>query len=422
MSEPNQRPAPAATAAGHDPYAVLRDRNVRLYLLARLVASFGQQMLTVAVGWELYDRTHSTLALGFVGLSYLVPMLVLTVPAGHCADTYNRKRLVVWMTGLLALASLGLMLASWFRAPTGWTYACLVLAGAARSFLWPASASFLPQLVPRELFPRAVAWSTGSFHLSSVAGPAAGGALIALTHHAATVYALNALAGLLCVFLIGAVAYRQPEAAQREPMTFASLGAGFEFVWRNRIILGTITLDMFAVLLGGATALLPVYAKDILQVGPAGLGWLQAALPVGSLTCSLLIAHLPPMQRAGRTLLWAVIGFGLATVGFGWSRWFALSWLMLFVCGATDNVSMVVRHTLVQLLTPDEKRGRVSAVNSLFIGTSNELGGFESGLVAYWFGPVVSVVSGGIGTILVVLAVAWIWPEIRRYGRLEGPS
>lgn len=206
MSEPNQRPATAATGAGHDPYAVLRDRNVRLYLLARLVASFGQQMLTVAVGWELYDRTHSTLALGFVGLSYLVPMLVLTVPAGHCADTYNRKRLVVWMTGLLALASLGLMLASWFRAPTGWTYACLVLAGAARSFLWPASASFLPQLVPRELFPRAVAWSTGSFHLSSVAGPAAGGALIALTHHAATVYALNALAGVLCVFLIGAVA------------------------------------------------------------------------------------------------------------------------------------------------------------------------------------------------------------------------
>jgi MFS family permease len=194
---------------------------------------------------------------------------------------------------------------------------------------------------------------------------------------------------------------------------------GFKFVFASRVILGTITLDLFAVLLGGATALLPVYAKDILKAGPTGLGFLQAALPLGSLLCALVLAHRPPLQKAGRAMLLAVAGFGLATIGFGYSHWFWLSFLMLFVCGALDNISVVVRHTLVQLLTPDEKRGRVSAVNSLFIGTSNELGGFESGLVAHLFGPVFSVVSGGIGTILVVLAVAAIWPEIRKYGRLD---
>ena len=202
-------------------------------------------------------------------------------------------------------------------------------------------------------------------------------------------------------------------------MTLRNLAVGFRFVFASRIILGTITLDMFAVLLGGATALLPVYAKDILHAGPTGLGLLQAALPAGSLVCALFLAHRAPLQKAGRTLLWAVAGFGLATIGFGFSHWFWFSFAMLFLCGAMDNVSVVVRHTLVQLLTPDEKRGRVSAVNSLFIGTSNELGGFESGLVAQLFGPVFSVVSGGVGTILVVIAVAAIWPEMRKYGRLD---
>jgi MFS family permease len=195
---------------------------------------------------------------------------------------------------------------------------------------------------------------------------------------------------------------------------------GFKFVFASPIILGVITLDMFAVLLGGATALLPVYAKDILSVGPTGLGFLQAALPAGSLLCALVVAHRPTLQKAGRTMLLAVAGFGVATIAFGLSHWFWFSLLMLFACGAVDNISVVVRHTLVQLLTPDAKRGRVSAVNSLFIGTSNELGGFESGLVAYLLGPVFAVVSGGVGTILVVLAVAATWPEIRKYGRLDG--
>ena len=400
------------------PYAVLRNGDVLLYLIGRFVASLGQQMVTLAVGWELYQRTHSTLALAMVGLTQMLPMVLFTLPAGHVADNYPRKSIIVLMNLLIAMASLGLTLISAFSAPVFWIYFCLFAAGTARTFLWPASSAFLPQLVSRREFSRVVAWSSGSFQLSSVAGPALAGALIALTHQAAPVYAINAAAALTCLILISFVR-RTHTATAKEKMTMDSLVVGFRFVFASPIILGVITLDLFAVLLGGATALLPVYAQDILRVGPTGLGFLQAALPMGSLLCALVLAHRPPMQKAGRAMLSAVAAFGVATIGFGFSRWFWLSFLMLFACGAVDNVSVVVRHTLVQLLTPDEKRGRVSAVNSLFIGTSNELGGFESGIVAYWLGPVVSVVSGGVGTILVVLAVALIWPSIRTYGRLD---
>ncbi len=245
---------------------------------------------------------------------------------------------------------------------------------------------------------------------------------------AAPVYVLNALASLAFCVLIGMIR-RQHIVTAKEPMTLQTLLTGFKFVYASKIILGLITLDMFAVFLGGATALLPIYAKDILFVGPTGLGFWQAALPLGSILCVFILNHRPPLQKAGRALLWAVTVFGLATIAFGLSTWFWFSFLMLFTCGAVDNISVVVRHTLVQMLTPDEKRGRVSAVNNLFIGTSNELGGFESGTVAQIFGPIIgntivagamiSAVSGGVGTILTVLAVAWIWPEIRKYGRLD---
>jgi MFS family permease len=412
-------PPVSASDSPDDPYAIWGNRDFRLYLIGRFVASIGQQMLTVAVGWELYERTRSALALGMVGLANVVPMFLFTLPAGHLADNFNRKKIIVAMTGVIGLASAGLAVASATVAPTYWIYGCLFVAAGARTFLWPASSSFLPLLVSRRSFPRAVAWSTGSFQLSSVAGPAVGGAVIALTHHAAPVYATNALAMIACLTLVSLVRYHRT-ATSREPMTLASLAVGFRFVFATRVILGIITLDMFAVLLGGATALLPVYAKDILHVGPSGLGWLQAALPIGSLISALTLAHRPPMQKAGRALLWAVAGFGMGTIVFGISRSFALSFAMLLLCGLTDNISVLVRHTLVQLLTPDDKRGRVSAVNSLFIGTSNELGGFESGLVAHWLGPVLAVVSGGLGTVLVVLAVGWIWPEIRKYGKLGG--
>lgn len=406
-------------AATDHPYAVLRNRDFLLYLIGRLIASFGQQMLTVAVGWELYERTNSALALGLVGLTQMAPMLLLTLPAGHLADTRDRKRIIVWMVSTIVASSAGLTVVSALKFDIVWTYLCLLVTGIARTFLWPASQAFLPQLVSRQIFSRAVTWNTGAFHLSSVVGPAAGGALIGLTRHAAVVYGLNAIAAFICLILIVLVRSQRP-AATSEPMTVKSLLAGFKFVFATKIIFGTITLDLFAVLLGGATALLPIYARDILGTDASGLGILQAALPAGSVLCALILAHRPPMERAGSALLWSVIVFGLATIAFGFSRWFWFSFAMLFACGAADNVSVVVRHTLVQLLTRDEMRGRVSAVNSLFIGTSNELGGFESGLVAQFFGPVFSVVSGGVGTIIVVIAVAMIWPEVRRYGRLDG--
>jgi MFS family permease len=358
-------------------------------------------------------------------------MVLFTLPAGHVADNFSRKRIIILMTFVIACASVGLTIIPSRPEAVGWIYFCLFVTGTARTFLWPASSAFLPHLVSRQQFPRAVTWNSGSFQLSSVAGPAAGGALIALTGKAAPVYALNAATSLICLLLIQFVR-RDHLVAVKEKLTLANLIVGFQFVFDSPIILGTITLDMFAVLLGGATALLPVYAKEILNVGASGLGFLQAALPLGSVFCALILAHRPPLQKAGRALLWAVIAFGVATIGFGLSRWFPLSFLMMFICGAVDNVSVVVRHTLVQLLTPDEKRGRVSAVNALFIGTSNELGGAESGFVAYWLGPaignsvatgaVISVVSGGIGTILVVIAVALIWPQIRKYGRLDSAN
>jgi MFS family permease len=338
------------------------------------------------------------------------------------ADTRERKRIIIYMQGVLACTSLGLAYISWKQEPVIWMYICLLMAGVARTFLWSASASFLPQLVARQEFPLAVTWSSSTFQFSAVAGPAAGGALIALSHNAAVlVYLLTSLSGIVCLSLICLVrAHSKP--APKEPFSRDTLLGGFRFVFRHRIILAAITLDLFAVLFGGATALLPVYAKDILRVGPRGLGLLQAALPVGSMLCAMIMAHRPPMQKAGRSLIWAVTIFGLATVGFGYSKVFWLSLLMLFICGFVDNVSVIVRHTLVQLLTPDSMRGRVSSVNNLFIGTSNELGGFESGLAANYFGPVFSVVSGGIATILVVGAVAWIWPEIPRFGRLVQPA
>ena len=422
-------PEPADPTRKPDAYAVLRNRDLRVYLTGRLIAIIGQQMFAMGLGWELYERTGSALALGFVGLTQVIPMIVCTLPAGHFADLYNRKRIIVLMTLILATVNLALAGISAARAPVLLMYLCLTITGTAKTFLWAASASFLPQLVARKDLSRAVTWSSTTFQIGSITGPALGGIVLHFTHHAAWIYVLNALAAVVCATLVNRVRLHHV-AVVAEKFSFKTLLTGFSFVFTNRIILGIITLDMFAVLLGGATALLPVYAKEILHVGPYGLGLLQAALPVGAILCSFTLTHRPPLQKAGRSLLWAVAGFGLATIVFGLSQQFWLSFAMLMVCGMADNVSVVVRHTLVQLLTPNEKRGRVSAVNNLFIGTSNELGEVESGTVAHWFGPalgntiatgaMISVVSGGVGTILVVLAVAWLWPEIRKYGRLDG--
>jgi len=435
-SPENLSTPPTAKTPGEHPYAIFRNRDFTIYLTGRLVAVLGQQMFATALMWEIYERTrqthYSALALGLVGLTLMVPMFLFTLPAGHIADNYNRKRIVALMAIVIAVACLGMAVISALRAPVPWIYLCLFIGGTARTFMWAANAAFLPHLVDRKDFPRAVNWSSAVFQLSCIIGPITAGGIIALVKPhsaspAAVIYVLNALASLVFCVFIGMVR-RQHTVAVKELMTLQTLLTGFKFVYSSKMILGILTLDMFAVLLGGATALLPIYAREILFVGPGGLGLLIAALPMGSLLCVFILNHRPPLQKAGRAMLLAVAVFGLATVGFGLSKWFWFSFAMLALCGGVDNISVVVRHTLVQMLTPDDKRGRVSAVNNLFISTSNELGGAESGLVAQIFGPtmgnaivtgaVISVVSGGVGTILTVLAVALIWPQIRRYGKL----
>ncbi len=416
-------------AAGNRSYAILRNPDLRLYLVGRLIAIIGQQMLATAIGWELFHRTHRVMALAFVGLTQVLPMILSTLPAGHVADNYNRKRVITSMTLCVSAASLGLTVISYYQAPVLLMYVCLFIMGATRTFLVAASASFLPSLVDRQDLSRAVNWSATTFQLSSIAGPTLAGVLIALAgKHAWPIYAINVCASLVFALMMTKIRIHHVVAA-REKMSFRTLLTGFDFVFANKIILGIITLDMFAVLLGGSTALLPVYADLILKVGSVGLGVLQSALPLGAVICTFILAHRPPIQKAGRSLLLAVTAFGVATILFGLSHWFWVSFLMLFICGLVDNISVVVRHTLVQLLTPDDKRGRVSAVNNLFIGTSNEMGEFESGAVAQLFGPIVhntviagtviSVVVGGFGTIGVVIAIALIFPEIRKYGRLD---
>ena len=401
----------------HDPYAALRIRDFRLFIIGSFVANLGIQMQLTALRWEIYERTGQALNLGLVGLAEYLPVLLLVLPAGHLADRVDRRRIIFFSYLAMGCCSLGLAYVSHTQANVLWDYVLLVIIGCARAFAHPARASLVPSLVPREIFSNAVTWSTSSYHLACVVGPAAGGFLLDAFGGATQVFLSDSGAAMSFCFLLLLIRYRPPI---RDPhtMTTTSLAAGFTFAWRTPLVLGAIALDMFAVLLGGAVALLPIYAKDILQVGPRGLGLLQAAPAVGALIMAFILAHRPPMKKAGKALFLSVIGFGVATIIFGVSRWFSLSLLMLFCTGFLDTISVVIRHTLVQLSTPDELRGRVSAINFLFIGASNELGGFESGLVAQWFGATISVVSGGVGTLLVVAIFAILFPQLRRYGRL----
>jgi MFS family permease len=402
----------------HDPFVSLRLRDFRLYLIGNGIAVISMEMLSIAIGWELYERTRSALVLAWVGLIQALPIIVLSLPAGHLADRLDRKRIVMSTQLMLTLCFLGFAILSYQAGPIWMVYLFLLLAGIARAFNTPARSAFLAQIVPMKVFTNAVTWNSSVWQIASMAGPALGGFIIAAQKSATMVYLVAAVLSIFRFVLVWMISARQPSRAI-ESMTLKSLLAGIDFVWRTKLILGTITLDLFAVLLGGATALLPIYAKDILHVGPSGLGWLRAAPPVGAFVMALGLAYLPPMKKAGKTVLWAVAGFGAAMIVFGISHSFWLSMLMLFMAGALDNISVVVRHTLVQVLTPDSMRGRVSAVNNIFIASSNELGEFESGLVAQFFGPIFSVVTGGIGTIAVVLAITFIWPQIRRFGSLD---
>ena len=398
-------------------YEVVRLPNFRRYLLGNVVGVLGMQMQTFALGYEIYERTGSKLALGFVGLAQVIPVIALALVAGHVADHFSRKHVLMVCVTCLGLVSAALMVISLRQAPVGLIYVCLTLNGVARAFLQPAKGSLLPLIVPRSQFPHAVTWHTGGFHLAAVVGPAIGGWVVAITRLPALVYLLDLLSSAFFLFMLARIGI-PTKAAASGALSLRTLAAGIAFLLRTRILLAAISLDMFAVLLGAAVALLPVFAKDILVVGPEGLGWMRAAPAIGALCTAFLIAHLPPMRKAGSMLIWSVAGFGVATIVFGLSRSFGLSLAMLFLTGALDNISVVIRHTLLQLSTPNEMRGRVAAVNGLFISSSNELGAFESGLVAELTTPTISVVSGGLGTIVVVAIIAFLAPELRKYGRL----
>jgi MFS family permease len=405
----------------HDPYSALRIALFRNYLLASSLVSMGTAAQGLAIGWEVYDRTGEAISLGLVGLVQAIPMLLFTLPAGYLADVYDRRKLMMISLAGGTLTSLGLAAFSYYEMSVNWMYVLLFMDATILRMGGPARSAIMPLLVPEEEFENAVKWRTSLQQITGIGGPAIGGFIIAYNLQAA--YVLSAFSSFaFIIFLLGMQLPHSTRSARGRML--AQVAEGLRFVWNKKILLGASSLDLFAVLLGGAVYLLPIFAREIVDLSGVGLspqealGWLRAAPAAGACVMALLMAHMPPMQKAGRTLLLCVAGFGLATIVFGFSQNFWLSMGALALTGAFDNVSMVVRHVVSQMSTPNHMRGRVSAVNSIFIGSSNEIGGFESGLVAQIYTPVISVVSGGIGTLVVVLAWSGLFPSLRNLGSL----
>jgi MFS family permease len=398
--------------------AVFGFQNFRLFQIARFCMVLALEMQSVAVGWQIYEITHSALDLGYVGLAQFLPGILLLLVTGQIVDKFDRRAiLVLCYCGYVLCSTLLLILALRGHKSVASIYGILVLIGVVRSFNGPVSRAILPQLVPQHHFPSAVAWTSSVYQTATILGPAAGGVVYAAFHGPAFVYAASSAAAS-----VAALATMQikttPKTRNREPVNRDSMLAGFRYIWREKLILGSISLDLFAVLLGGAVALLPVYAREILQTGPWGLGLLRSAPALGAASMALTLAYRPMRRNAGRTMLWCVAGFGVFTILFGISHSLALSLIALVFVGATDMVSVIVRATLIQVHTPDEMRGRVNAVDMIFIGASNEFGQFESGVTAHWFGTVPAVVLGGIGTLVVTALWAWRFPELRNADRL----
>ncbi|HTQ62937.1 MAG TPA: MFS transporter [Candidatus Solibacter sp.] len=385
-----------------------------LFQTGRTAMVVAMEMQSVAVGWQVFEITHRPLDLGLVGLVQFLPGILLFLVSGHVADRYDRQKLIMLCYIGYGL-SFGLLL--WTALREGRSvfpiFIILVILGVMRVFNAPVSRAFLPQLVPEEDLPTAIAWASSFFQGAAILGPAAGGVIYAAFRGPGAVYVtamILTLVAVTCVIAIKAEA--KPRA--REPFNSKTVFAGLHYIWREKIVLGSLSLDLFAVLLGGAVALLPVYAREILHTGPWGLGLLRAAPGAGAAVMAILLAYRPLRKKAGLTMLWCVAGFGVFTILFGVSHSLILSLVSLFFVGATDMVSLVVRAMLIQVATPDEMRGRVNAVDMVFIGASNELGEFESGLTAQWFGTVPAVILGGIGTIVVTAIWAWRFPELRK--------
>ena len=392
--------------------------NFRYYMIARFLTTASSEMQAVAVAWQVYALTHRPLDLGLVGLAQFLPGIFLFLVAGHAADRAPRKRILQSCYAGFSLCSI-MLLTFTLRGPGSMVpiYLALLLNGVVRAFNGPASQAFLPLIVPEEHFPNAVAWNSSIFQTAIILAPVAGGAIYGWTGSAIPVYSCSALGYLMALLAISAIRIGK---SGRTPIRApgGAMLSGLEYIWSNKLILAAISLDLFAVLLGGAVALLPVYASEILNVGASGLGILRTAPGAGAIITAVLVAHWPLRRRAGAAMLWCVFGFGLAIVIFGVSRSLTLSLAALVVSGGCDMVSVIVRHTMIQLGTPDEMRGRVSAVNMVFIGASNEVGQFESGITAQWFGTVPAVILGGISTIAVVALWARLFPELRRADRL----
>jgi MFS family permease len=391
-----------------------------LYEVARFFIVAALEMQSVAVGWQIYEITHRALDLGYVGLAQFLPGIVLFLVSGHAADRFNRlKLMIVCLTGFSACALLLLIISLNHYRSIGPIYGVIVLLGVVRSFNGPVGRALLPQLVREEHFQNAVAWHSTIFQAATILGPSLGGLIYAFFRGPSAVYATSlacACVAIACTTQVKLAA----TARVREPVNLKTVLAGVSYIWNHKIVLGSISLDLFAVLLGGAVALLPVYAREILHIGPWGVGILRSAPAVGAAAMAILIAHRPLKSRVGVTMLWCVGAFGAFTIIFGLSHSLIISLVALIFVGASDMVSVVIRATLVQVATPDAMRGRVNAVDMIFIGASNELGQFESGLAAHWFGTVPSVVIGGIGTILVTGLWAWFFPALRKTENLLG--
>lgn len=408
------------TAFPRKTWGVLSHPDFARFLAARLLASLAAQMQTVAVGWQIYAITRDPLDLGLVGLSQFLPFILLVLPAGQAADHYDRRRIVTLCYAVECVCA-ALLLTFTVRGSTAtWpVFAAMVLFGIARAFAMPTGQALLPNLVPPEDFGRAVALTSSTFQIATIVGPALGGVLYLVGP--AFVYGTVGVILLIALVLMNGVKGGAHKTREPEPATWHTLLSGLRFVRSRPVVLGAISLDLFAVLFGGATALLPIYASDILKVGPSGLGLLRTAPGVGASVCAIALAIAPVTRRVGLWMFAGVAVFGLATIVFGTTTNFWIALLALAALGAGDMVSVYIRHLLVQLETPDAIRGRVSAVNAVFIGASNELGEFESGLTAKWFGTVRAVVVGGIATVAVAIAWSRLFPMLWRMDRFPPP-
>jgi MFS family permease len=406
-------------SGAEEPRNVFFYRDFRLYLATSFCSALATQAQTVAVGWQIYAVTHSALALGYAGLMPFVPILLFLLPAGNLADRLDRRILMVLAYLVQTAVSALFLLLTVHGVSSAWPfYLVLLLLGSGRALGWPARQSFLPLLVPQGCFAQAISWNSAAFQTATILGPALGGLMYLLGP--AVVYASCAVTMFAMAISILAIRTSgRARASSPEPAGFIRLIAGVEYVWSNPLLLGGMALDFFAVLLGGATALLPIYASDILRVGPTGLGVLRAAPALGAACVGVMLGRTPIREQAGRKMFACVALFGVATIVFGLSHNFALSLAALATLGAADMVSVYVRGTIAQLATPDDKRGRVSAVNGIFISGSNELGEFESGFTAACFGTVAAVIIGGVGSLAVVAAGWWLFPELRD---IEDPS